>query len=264
MHILGIHGLGQSNGVDIRGLEASTGDTDFPPGLDGWLILGNDNVLMNNIGSGSYGAFVTVGSNNLLMGNIAKDNFAGFVEFGTDNVFRNNLAVDNGNVGFGAGPATRAEYRGNVALRCDIGFLTQGGPGAPNVDTEFSNNMAIDSVVDGFNLAFSTGLKVRNNVVLGAVGSRDGIRLNDVFDSTFLNNVVGGAGNNGFSMDEALENPEYPGTGSVGNEFRNNESHGNDGYGFYVNPGTGSGHVYINNSCSGNGLGGSNLPGVCD
>lgn len=104
---------------------------------------------------------------------------------------------------------------------------------------------------------------LQHNVVSGAI-ARDGIRLNDVSNSTFGMNIVRDCANKGFSMDDALNNPDFPGVPSVGNTFSHDASDDNLGYGFYVNPITGEGHVYRKITCQGNGLGGSNQDGVCD
>lgn len=120
-----------------------------------------------------------------------------------------------------------------------------------------------DNLVDGFSLAFCSEVTARKNVVSGSL-LRDGIRPSDVVDSSFRENIVWNCANNGFSIDEALDDPDFPGAPSSGNAFVENASEDNGGFGYDVNEGTGGGHVYSENTCQGNGLGGSYQGGICD
>jgi parallel beta-helix repeat protein len=252
-----------ASGVEIRGIQAQNafGDNDNEYGF---LVTGDDNRLIGNTAVNNIHGFgLESADGNTLVRNVSKGNITGFETIlSSGNHFKENTANGNEYIGFIEVACDGNRYVNNTADHGTVGFFLPETSNATLI-----GNGATGNEVDGCNIVFTTGVTLIANDF--SDNGRYGIRLRVVEESTFRANTTDGNGENGISLDDFPifeEGSEEP-IAVIGNDdnvFRGNRARDNEGFGVFVDEESYLGdNDFLGTSCSGNGLGGSNIPEIC-
>jgi nitrous oxidase accessory protein len=273
-----VNALGQNFGVvinasrvTIQGLDArnARGQNDQEGEVgDGFSINGGENnrLIGNTASNNDSGGFAVIaGEGHLLEHNHAYNNNIGIATSLIDedtqtpttrnNTIRSNTAIGNTLDGFADYYGVDNRFEGNTAsFNGRMGFYVNFSEG-----TKLINNRAWENVTDGINLLWVKDQELSDNEFVN--NGRHGIAIREVLDSEFEGNIASGNGESGFDADDfsALGGPGA----SVGNVFEENQANNNVHYGFYFSE-TSLDNEFEENTCDGNLLGGSNLPGICE
>lgn len=221
-----------SDDVTIQGLHATSG---FILSV-GFEVNGTGTTIEGNRASGGH--------------------VFGFLELGANNSsFKNNEAEVASpvlsTVGFVVRNSSGSEYVGNLALRCDVGFIV--GVFLPCTDITFKENRAVECSNNGFHARRVVDSTFKDNLATDCQGNGfflAGYGAPAAIGTVFRANKVTGNGGDGFEV----------WAGSEMCDFRDNVAESNEGYGYHVAE-IGS-HVFLDNSSADNVLGSSNQPGI--
>ncbi|MEZ5327957.1 MAG: right-handed parallel beta-helix repeat-containing protein [Verrucomicrobiales bacterium] len=253
-----------ASGVEIRGIQAQNAlgeeDNEYA-----FLVTGDNNRLVGNTAVTSIHGFgLQFANGNILLRNVSNGNVTGFeTVVASDNHFKGNSAGHSEFIGFFEVASNGNEYVNNTADNGFVGFFL---PETSNA-TLIANG-ANGNVLDGCNIVTTTGVTLIENDF--SDNGRYGIRLRDVSGSFFNANKANGNGLDGIALDDVPifdeETDELVEViGNSENVFRGNQARGNEEFGVFVDEESFLGdNDFRGTSCSGNGLGGSNIPGLCE
>lgn len=258
---------------------------DIGPCPEAGIIIGADNITLNCNGhtvrgSGTSAGISTVGFEIIAIGVTIKNcqvtEFSdGFVIVGSHQTVQDNRATDNSRAGFEFSGLGDSNLQGNTATDNELfGFISDGsqnnkiqgntatdnGAGfalSRSFGNKLNDNTAATNNGVGFGLAEAnrhslSGNKADNNVGDGfSIGGSDGS-----FGTNLRSNIATNNGGDGFIIE----------AGSIKNSLIENKADNNVGFGYNEVASGGAFPVqntYTNNSCNGNGAGGSNPSGLC-
>jgi parallel beta-helix repeat protein len=211
---------------------------------NGFLVTGNRNTLTGNAAMDNYRGFQVASSNgNTLIGNFSGGHTqqAFLIDNSDCNRLYGNLAFDNG-FGFAVSFGHDNIFVGNLASDNHLfGYYS-----FASYRNAFKHNLGCGNTSDGFFLEFSDDNSLTGN---RASGNGIGFRL-EFSDDNALNGNTASDNFYGFFI-----------FSSDGNTFKNNKAIYNEQWGFFIDDLLAN--IFKNNQCRGNGLGGSNQPGVC-
>lgn len=236
------HTVKGSRNADGIIMETALGD--FPNGV----TIKNCQVTEFNNG------FLLRGSHQTVQGNTATNNGVNGFEFSglSDSNLQGNTATNNEQFGFASEGSQNNKIQGNTATNNEAGFALSRSFGNKLNDNTAATNNGVGFGLDSSDRHSLSGNKADNNVGQGFyIGGSDGSHGTNLRSNIATNN-----GGDGFLID----------VGSVSNSLIENKADNNVGFGYNE---VASGGVfpvfntYTNNSCNGNGAGGSNPSGLC-
>ncbi len=242
---------GDENGVKVN----ASGVT-----LRGLTVVNASGVNANGTG------FLVTGDNNWLTENRAIDNYRGFqFAFNSGNTLERNMAIGNSQQAFLIDNSNDNSLTDNAASNNAFGFFL-----AFSENNLLSGNTASDNFYDGVFTYFSDGNTFESNITSG--NGYKGFFFEFSDDNTLTDNTASDNGI-GFHLEFSVDNTLTSNTSresfhgfftfsSDGNTFTDNQAFDNQEWGFYIDEILTN--IFQGNVCWGNGLGGSNQPGVCE